>query len=185
LCQNAQIQAIAIDVLSFTIKQGLAHPLQVRCNLFLAFELCRSLLVLVLPSYRSPGNQSCSRDQQSSECPSCTTTRQALLFVEHSLHGQRQEIIRVSEKNIYRHSSRFVNPFSISFVLMCPIFIGFRMQPTPIALLQRWYSHVREKRPTRQDFLKSLVKTFQENPSYESSQVSWSLSFLCPRPTLR
>lgn len=44
------------------------------------------------------------------------------------------------------------------------------MQPTPIALLQRWYSHIREKRPTRQDFLKSLVKIFQENPSYESTQ---------------
>jgi len=43
------------------------------------------------------------------------------------------------------------------------------LQPTPIALLQRWYSHVREKRQTRQDFLKSLVKVFQENSSYESS----------------
>ena len=30
LCQNIQIQSVAIDVLSFTIKQGLAHPLQVR-----------------------------------------------------------------------------------------------------------------------------------------------------------
>ncbi len=50
------------------------------------------------------------------------------------------------------------------------IVAGFRMQTTPIALLQRWYSHIREKRPTRQDFLKSLVKIFQENPSYESSQ---------------
>ena len=29
LSQNAQIQAAAIDVLTFTIKQGLAHPLQV------------------------------------------------------------------------------------------------------------------------------------------------------------
>lgn len=30
LSQNVHIQAVAIDVLSFTIKQGLAHPLQVR-----------------------------------------------------------------------------------------------------------------------------------------------------------
>lgn len=29
LSQNAQIQNAAIDVLTFTIKQGLAHPLQV------------------------------------------------------------------------------------------------------------------------------------------------------------
>ena len=52
---------------------------------------------------------------------------------------------------------------------------GFRLQPTPIALLQRWYSHVREKRQTRQDFLKSLVKVFQENSSYESTQVGFLL----------
>ena len=30
LSKNFQIQAVAIDVLTFTIKQGLAHPLQVR-----------------------------------------------------------------------------------------------------------------------------------------------------------
>ena len=30
LSQNIHIQAVAIDVLSFTNKQGLAHPLQVR-----------------------------------------------------------------------------------------------------------------------------------------------------------
>ena len=30
LSQHVQIQAVAIDVLSFTVKQGLAHPLQVR-----------------------------------------------------------------------------------------------------------------------------------------------------------
>ena len=29
LSRNIHIQAVAIDVLSFTIKQGLAHPLQV------------------------------------------------------------------------------------------------------------------------------------------------------------
>jgi hypothetical protein len=29
LSQSPQIQATAIDVLSFTVKQGLAHPLQV------------------------------------------------------------------------------------------------------------------------------------------------------------
>lgn len=51
------------------------------------------------------------------------------------------------------------------------LYSGFRMQPAPSALLQRWYSLVREKRPTRQDFLKSLVKVFQEKPSHQSTQV--------------
>ena len=30
LSQNGQMQAPAVDILAFTIKQGLAHPLQVR-----------------------------------------------------------------------------------------------------------------------------------------------------------
>lgn len=42
----------------------------------------------------------------------------------------------------------------------------------PVALLQRWYSLVREKRAPRQDFLKALVKVFQENQDYKASQVS-------------
>ena len=47
---------------------------------------------------------------------------------------------------------------------------GFRLQPSPVALLQRWYSHVREKGPTRQDFLKSQVNLSQERQTYASSQ---------------
>ena len=44
------------------------------------------------------------------------------------------------------------------------------MTPTPVAVLQRWYSLVREKRGQRQDFLKALVKVFQDRPDYKSSQ---------------
>ena len=39
LSTNSQMQAAAVDILSFTIKQGLAHPLQVR-----SCDCCRSLL---------------------------------------------------------------------------------------------------------------------------------------------
>jgi cohesin loading factor subunit SCC2 len=45
------------------------------------------------------------------------------------------------------------------------------MQPEPMALLQRWYSLVREKRASRQDFLKALLKSFDINPSLKSSEV--------------
>jgi cohesin loading factor subunit SCC2 len=55
---------------------------------------------------------------------------------------------------------------------------GFRMQPGPTALLRRWYSLVWEKRPTRQDVLKALVKVFQENPSNQISQVSTRVAAL-------
>jgi cohesin loading factor subunit SCC2 len=49
--------------------------------------------------------------------------------------------------------------------------VGYRMQPEPTALLQRWYSLVREKRAPRQDFLKALVKAFDIPTAVKSSQV--------------
>lgn len=48
---------------------------------------------------------------------------------------------------------------------------GYRMQQNiPTALLQRWYSLVREKRAPRQDFLKALVKVFDVNNALKSAQ---------------
>ena len=38
--------------------------------------------------------------------------------------------------------------------------LGYRLSPGPTALLHRWYTLVRDKRATRQDFLRSLVKVF-------------------------
>lgn len=52
------------------------------------------------------------------------------------------------------------------------------MHPEPTALLQRWYSLVREKRVSRQDFLKALLKSFDITPSLKSSQVSVVLCLL-------
>lgn len=71
------------------------------------------------------------------------------------------------------------------FLFICRT--GFRVQGTSVALLQRWYSLVREKRPTRQDFLKSLVKVFQENPNYQSSQVCglWVFLATCTHSSCR
>jgi cohesin loading factor subunit SCC2 len=53
---------------------------------------------------------------------------------------------------------------------------GFRMVGHPVALLQRWYYLAREKRQSRQEFLKNMVKVFSENDSYEATQVSSFLS---------
>ncbi|KAF8431185.1 hypothetical protein L210DRAFT_1044604 [Boletus edulis BED1] len=44
------------------------------------------------------------------------------------------------------------------------------MQPEPTALLQRWYSLVREKRAPRQDFSKAFVKAFDIPTVLKSSQ---------------
>lgn len=45
------------------------------------------------------------------------------------------------------------------------------MAPEPTALLHHWYSLVREKRPSRQEFLKALVKVFDLEVS-KTTQVS-------------
>ncbi|KAF8879492.1 hypothetical protein BD779DRAFT_1551796 [Infundibulicybe gibba] len=134
LSQNIQIQATAIDVLSFTIKQGLAHPLQ-------SFPV-----VIALET-----------------SPIATLSNRASIL--HAiLHNKHASLLNT------RYSLSAKASFDYQKKICSGPVRGFRLQPTPIAMLQRWYSLVREKRPTRQDFLKSLVKVFQENPSYQSSQ---------------
>jgi len=44
------------------------------------------------------------------------------------------------------------------------------MEPTPNALLNRWYALVREKRATRQEFLKAIVKVFDVDDVKKTSQ---------------
>ncbi|KAF9005451.1 hypothetical protein BDQ17DRAFT_1353128 [Cyathus striatus] len=133
LSQNLQIQTIAIDVLSFTVKQGLAHPLQ-------SFPV-------IIALETSPISNLCNR----------ASALHAILYGKHaSLLNSRYIISARASFNYQKKLTTVVR--------------GFRVDSSPVALLQRWYSLVREKRPTRQEFLKSLVKVFQENSSYESSQ---------------
>ncbi|KAJ7457662.1 hypothetical protein B0H11DRAFT_208709 [Mycena galericulata] len=125
LGQHPQIQATAIDVLTFTIKQGLAHPLQ-------SFP---SIIAL-----------------ETSPNAGLSSRASALHSI---LHGKHASLLNTryiqSARASFDYQRRLTSDGTVR---------GFRMQPTPVALLQRWYSLVREKRPTRQEFLKSLVKVF-------------------------
>ncbi|GJJ15616.1 hypothetical protein Clacol_009894 [Clathrus columnatus] len=42
---------------------------------------------------------------------------------------------------------------------------GYRLSPNPTALLHRWYTLVREKRITRQEFLRTMTKSFDLDPA--------------------
>jgi cohesin loading factor subunit SCC2 len=110
--------------LTFTIKQGLAHPLQ-------SFPVIVALET-------SPNTNLCGRAS-------------ALHSILH-------------QKHVSLLNTRYIQSARASFdyqrKITKEVVQGFRLQPTPLALLQRWYSLVREKRATRQDFLKSLVKVF-------------------------
>ncbi|KAJ7211043.1 hypothetical protein B0H12DRAFT_389308 [Mycena haematopus] len=134
LSQHPQIQAAAIDVLTFTIKQGLAHPLQ-------SFPVVVAL--------------------ETSPISSLSGRASAL----HSLLHQKHSSLL---------NARYVQSARASFDYQRRVtqeVQGFRLQPTPVALLQRWYSLVREKRVTRQEFLKALVKVFNLPRHDEATQV--------------
>ncbi|CAL1713404.1 unnamed protein product [Somion occarium] len=120
---NHQIQSPAVDVIAYTVRQGLAHPLQ--------------LFPVIVALETSP-------------YPPLSARATALHSLLHSKHTSLL-------------NSRFVVSARASFdyqkVLNPPV-RGYRMTPAPTALMQQWYSLVREKRAQRQDFLKALVKVF-------------------------
>ncbi|KAG2365159.1 hypothetical protein BDR07DRAFT_1607621 [Suillus spraguei] len=134
LSQNSQIQNVAIDILSFTIKQGLAHPLQ-------SFPVIVALET-------SPNAAISSR----------ANALHAILWSKHASLLNARYIISA------RQSFDYQKKISVDAVK------GYRTQAEPTALLQRWYSLVREKRASRQDFLRALLKSFDVNPSLKSSQ---------------
>ncbi|KAG2340137.1 hypothetical protein BDR05DRAFT_553803 [Suillus weaverae] len=134
LSQNSQIQNVAVDILSFTIKQGLAHPLQ-------SFPVIVALET-------SPNAAISSR----------ANALHAILWTKHASLLNARYIISA------RQSFDYQKKISIDAVK------GYRTQAEPAALLQRWYSLVREKRASRQDFLRALLKSFDINPSLKSSQ---------------
>ncbi|KAF9267598.1 hypothetical protein L218DRAFT_955463 [Marasmius fiardii PR-910] len=134
LSQNLQIQGSAIDILTFTVKQGLAHPLQ-------SFPVIVAL-----------------------ETSSNTYLSNRASALHAILHGKHASLLNTRYRESAKQSYDYQRKVSSDSVQ------GYRLQPTPLAVLQRWYSLVREKRQARQDFLKSLVKVFQENHSYQPSQ---------------
>ncbi|KAI0927411.1 hypothetical protein AcV5_007956 [Taiwanofungus camphoratus] len=136
LSRNAQIQAAAVDILSFTIKQGLAHPLQ-------SFPVIVAL--------------------ETSPNTSLSSRANALHAVLHSKHTSLLNARYVVSARASFDYQKVLSPGQVH---------GYRMSPSPNALLQRWYALVREKRATRQDFLKALVKVFDVEVPSKSSQVT-------------
>lgn len=65
MARNVQMQSAAVDILGFTVKQGLAHPLQV-CYNPIVFHPCPvfSAVTQVSPCHSGIGNQSQSTFEQ-------------------------------------------------------------------------------------------------------------------------
>lgn len=127
LAVNPQIQLSAVDILTFTIKQGLAHPL-------LSFPVIVALET-------SPVAAICAK----------------AVALHTVLHHKHASLL----------NSGFITACRKSYEYQCmvaasgDIVRGLRMQPIPTALLGRWYALVREKRASRQEFLRAVLKVFE------------------------
>ncbi|KAG8885372.1 Sister chromatid cohesion protein 2 [Tulasnella sp. 332] len=124
LSVQPRIQAAAVDIMSFTVKQGLAHPLQ-----------CLPVIVALETSNER------RLSARASGLHSIMASKHATL-----VNSRHLECARRSYEYQVKVRGELVQ--------------GFRLESTPVALLHCWYSLVREKRPTRQDFLKALLKSF-------------------------
>ncbi len=146
------IQNSAVDILTFTIKQGLAHPLQ-------SFPIIIAL-------------ETSSNAQLSSRA-------NALHVLLHHKHASLLNAGYISACRASFDYQAKLGP--VQGVAHCPssydycrtnicALQGYRMEPTPNALLNRWYALVREKRATRQEFLKAIVKVFDVDDVKKTSQ---------------
>lgn len=135
LTPDSPNQSAAVDVLSFTIKQGLAHPLQ-------SFPVIIAL-----------------------ETSPVTDLSRRATALHTILQGKHASLLNTRYIISARASFDYQKKAAGGLVQ------GYRVDQAPVALLQRWYSLVREKRTSRQEFLRALVKVFQDNPSFQSSQV--------------
>ncbi|KAF7297577.1 Sister chromatid cohesion protein [Mycena kentingensis (nom. inval.)] len=134
LSPHPHIQAAAIDVLTFTIKQGLAHPLQ-------SFPVIVAL--------------------ETSPNPNLSGRATALHSLLHQKHSSLLNTRHIpSARASFEYQCKVVNPV-----------LGYHPGPPPLALLNRWYSLVKEKRPTRQEFLRLLGKVFHPARPDEASQA--------------
>ncbi|KAF8507524.1 hypothetical protein BU17DRAFT_57352 [Hysterangium stoloniferum] len=124
MTRNVQMQAAAVDILGFTVKQGLAHPLQ-----------CLPVIVAL----------------ETSPNPSLSNRTSALHAI---LYNKHHSLMNTRHLECARASFVYQRKVTQGAVR------GYRLSPNPTALLHRWYTLVREKRTTRQDFLKTIAKAF-------------------------
>ncbi|VDC04583.1 unnamed protein product [Peniophora sp. CBMAI 1063] len=123
LSSNAATQALGVEILTFTVKQGLAHPIQ-----------CYPVLVAL----------------ETSPTQSIAGRAASLHAYLHSKHASMLKDFTACARKSFEYQR------SLEAIPR-----GYRGANPPVALLQRWYSLVREKRLARLDFLRSLARALR------------------------
>ena len=129
------LQDAALEVLTFTVKQGLHHPLQV-CNISSKWVLaltCQSMPILIA--------------LETSEEP--MVAEQALSLHAH-LHTKHASLVTIRYLEFARASYDYQRTITAE-----PF--GHRHGQ---ALLQGWYGLISEKRAWRLEFLRSFIRAF-------------------------
>ncbi|PWZ01987.1 hypothetical protein BCV70DRAFT_156838 [Testicularia cyperi] len=125
---NPALQRTAIDILRFTVLQGLSHPIQ-----------CVPYLV-------------------SLETLDDRKIRSRALELHSHLASKHASLVQAR----FIESARFAFQFQLGLKGKGTI-RGYRADGTPSAMLDAWYGLLRDRRATRLDFLKQIVKALDVN----------------------
>ncbi|GAC94663.1 DNA repair and meiosis protein [Pseudozyma hubeiensis SY62] len=125
---NPPLQRTAIDILRFTVLQGLSHPIQ-----------CVPYLV-------------------SLETLEDRKLRSRAMELHSHLASKHASLVQARFLDTARSAFRFQMQLGTAQALR-----GFRVDNMPTAVLGAWYSLLRDRRATRLDFLKQIVKALDVN----------------------
>nr|CDI55652.1 related to proline-rich protein required for meiotic chromosome condensation and synapsis [Melanopsichium pennsylvanicum 4] len=125
---NPSLQRTAIDILRFTVLQGLSHPIQ-----------CVPYLV-------------------SLETLEDRKIRSRAMELHSHLASKHASLVQARFLDTARSAFKFQLQLSTMQALR-----GFRVDNMPTAVLGAWYSLLRDRRATRLDFLKQIVKALDVN----------------------
>lgn len=125
---NPLLQRTAIDILRFTVLQGLSHPIQ-----------CVPYLV-------------------SLETLEDRKLRSRAMELHSHLASKHASLVQARFLDTARSAFRFQRQLATTQALR-----GFRVDSMPVAVLGAWYSLLRDRRATRLDFLKQIVKALDAN----------------------
>ena len=150
-------QSAALDVLAFTVNQGLYHPLQVN-------------YLVDLNSYRIVQQQltrQCLPILVSLQTSSDPYLADRALELHATLHQKHSSLVNV----------RFLDSVKRSYEYQRSISSEPTGHREGTALLAGWFGMLGEKRQTRLDFIKAIGKVFDYDAA-KASEVSFSVSVL-------
>lgn len=156
LAYNPQMRNAALDIISCTITQGLAHPVQVSGSpSALASQLmylCKCLPVIV-----------------ALETSSDSQVAKRALSLHATLHNKHPALVATR----FLESARAAFDYRAGVTAATQVHPrGFRLDGArAVAFLTPWYNLVKDKRQGRLDFSKALLKVFSVDPTTVCTKV--------------